>query len=133
MNRRAVPSSIGLLWESSSETSLFLDQTTFKGERVGRRNGQQTLGVLANCHFFPGESQFTQFSDSGLVCVLRLPSQEFSLNRLQPTFKHGCFSMMVWEAICSTGRSELVECECFDHLTSGNDKETSILKDRNVS
>ena len=60
---------------------------------------------------FSDKSRFAQFSDSGRIWVWWLPSQEFSLWHLQPTVRFGGFSLMVWDAIWTTGRSELVVCD----------------------
>ena len=54
-----------------------------------------------NTAIFSDESRFALFSDS----------QEFDLKRLQPTVKHGDFSVIVQGSIWSDGRSELVECK----------------------
>ena len=75
------PSSTGLLWESSSEKASSSTSQHSKEKEVGRRDGQQTLGVLANWNFFrwvPIYSIFWQW----MRMVWRLPSQVFSLNRL---------------------------------------------------
>lgn len=73
---------------------------------------------------FSDESRFALFSDIGRVLVWRLCSQEFDLKRLQPTVKHRGHSVMVWSAIWSDGRPELVECEGNINST----KYVSILK-----
>ena len=57
---------------------------------------------------FSDETPFAQFSDSGRIRVWR---QEFSLLHLQPTVKFGGFLVMVWGAIWTIGRSELVVCD----------------------
>ena len=74
---------------------------------------------------FSDESSFAQFSCSGRVWVWRSPDQEFWMNRLQSTVKHGGFSVMVWSAIWHDGKSELVVCE--GHIKSA--KYTEILKE----
>ena len=74
---------------------------------------------------FSDESSFAQFSCSGRVWVWRSPDQEFWMNQLQPTVKHGDFSVMVWGAIWHDGKSELVVCE--GHINSA--KYIEILKE----
>ena len=65
---------------------------------------------------FPDESSFAQFSCSGRIWLWRSPDQEFWSSRLQPTDKHGGFSVMVWGTIWHDGKSELVVCE--GHINS---------------
>ena len=57
---------------------------------------------------FSDESGFAQFSDSSRIWFWRLPSQEFSLQHLQPTVKFGDLSVMIWNAIWTVGCSDLV-------------------------
>ena len=65
---------------------------------------------------FSDESSFAQFSCSGRVWVWRSLDQEFWMDQLQSTVKHGDFSAMVWRTIWHDGKSELVVCE--GHINS---------------
>ena len=53
----------------------------------------------------------SQFSGYGRVWFWRLNHHEFAIKELQPTVNHGGYSVMVWGAIWSDGRSKLVECQ----------------------
>ena len=64
-----------------------------------------------NIVVFSDEFWFASFLTAVESGSGRLPSQEFSLRHLQPTVKFGGFLVMVWDAIWTAGRSELVLCD----------------------
>ena len=64
-------------------------------------------------------------SHAVVVYGWRSPDQEFWMNQLQPTVKHGIFSVMVWSVIWHDGVSELMVCE--GHINSA--KYIEILKE----
>ena len=89
------------------EGDHFFVQPIPSDEKTGLVNwlrGQWHLAVI-----FSDESRFYFFSDNVGVWVWRLNNQEFYITRLQPTDRHGGYSVTVWSAIWSDARSEIVE------------------------
>ena len=58
---------------------------------------------------FSNELQFSLLSDIGSV-GLGLNNYELNIKRLQPTVRHGGYSVIVWGTIWNGGHLELVKC-----------------------
>ena len=109
-NRCQVSSPGELLWKSCEKKTLLRPVNIKRRKDWAYDMVKRQLTFWTNI-IFSGDARFALFPDSGRVWVWRLPRQEFDLKRLQPTVKHGGFSVMVWGVIWSEGRSDLVKCE----------------------
>ena len=95
-------------YERAARHKLLLQPVNIERKRWAADMEERPL-VFWHCIIFPDESSVAQFSCRGRIWIWKLSNQEFRINRLQPTTKHGGFSVMVWRVIWSTGRFSLWE------------------------
>ncbi|XP_076060474.1 zinc finger BED domain-containing protein 4-like [Oratosquilla oratoria] len=100
-------SSACLIYDAKHNRLLPEKLTTFKRVEVGESGRWDAQRVGSTSRILVTHK---------IVWVCRLCSYEFDLKRLQPRVKYGSISLIVWDAIWSDGRSELVECQ--EHISS---------------